>query len=175
MPTLFAPTVDYAFRYPMTPLGGLFFIAIGVFVVLGALIPRWRMTVLWIGFGAAMIALVVGRRFAKGLPQPGVLPVAALVLAIVLEIVAFRVLIPRLRLRGERALLDGSLAIVGVHFLVMVPSFGPLVGVLGILCLSNAALAWRFVSYPIGHAWFVDGLMKTALGGAMLFTSPMFH
>ncbi len=166
--------VSYAMRFPMAPLGGLFVGAMGVFIVLGAAVSRLRTVLLWIGFGVAIVAMVTGGRLEIGLPAPTILQVGSLVLAIALEIIAFVILMPRLRPRGDRAVLVGTLAIVGAHFVVMLPAFGPLIAVLGMLCAANAAIAWRASAYPSGAAWFIDGVLKLAFGGAMLLTSSQF-
>jgi hypothetical protein len=158
----------------MAPLGGLFVSTIGLFVVLGSFSNRARMPLTYVGFGAATLALVLGGRLAVGLPHPAVEQVAALIFAIVLEIIAFVVLMPRARSRGDRAVIVTTLAIVGAHFIIMLPAFGPLIGVLGFLCLVNAAAAWRKLMYPSSAAWLVDGAMKLLLGAILLVTSPLF-
>lgn len=71
-------------------------------------------------------------------------------------------------------MLLGTLAIVGAHFLIMIPAFGIPIAVLALLCLANAAAAWRLPAYPISAAWFVDGVFKIAIGGAMWLASPAF-
>jgi hypothetical protein len=164
----------YSTLHPMAPLGGLFVGTIGVFLILGALLPAMRMKLTYVGFAAGTAALFLGGRLAVGLPAPSRLQVISLVLAIVMEIGMFIILMPRARRRGERAVLVTTLAIVGVHFLVMLPAFGPLIGVLGVLCLLNAAIAWRNPSYRIDLAWFLDGAMKLGLGIVLVMTSPLF-
>ena len=72
------------------------------------------------------------------------------------------------------AVIVTTLAIVGAHFIIMLPAFGPLIGVLGFLCLVNAAAAWRKLMYPSSAAWLVDGAMKLLLGAILLVTSPLF-
>ena len=163
----------YAHRFPMTPIGGLFVGAVGLFVIAGAVVPKRRMQLLWIGFGAAVLALMLGGRLAVGLPTPTAFQVGALVAAILLEIAGFRVMMPRLRAHGERAALVGSLAIVGLHFFIMLPAFGPLIGGLGLACSANAVAAWRNSAYRINSAWLADGLFKFALGLVMMLTSPI--
>lgn len=164
----------YSAQFPMAPLGGLFVSTIGLFVVLGSFSNRARMPLTYIGFGVGTLALVLGGRLAVGLPRPANEQVAALIIAIILEIVAFVVLIPRARPRGDRAVIVTTLAIVGAHFIIMLPAFGPLIGALGFLCLVNAAAAWRKLTYPSGTAWLVDGAMKLLLGAILLVTSPLF-
>jgi hypothetical protein len=164
----------YSTLHPMAPLGGLFVGTVGVFLILGALLPAVRMKLTYVGFAAGTLALFLGGRLAVGLPAPSHLQVISLVLAIVLEIILFVVLMPLARRRGERAVLVATLAIVGVHFWVMAPAFGPVIAVLGTLCLLNAAIAWRESSYRIEAAWFLDGAMKVGAGILLITTSPIF-
>jgi len=107
------------------------------------------------------------------LHTPSLLQVTFLALAIVLEIAGFRYLMPIVRLRGERATLSATVGIVGAHFLVMLPAFGPLIGGLGLGCTLNAVGLWRIFTYRAGLAWFVDGCLKLAFGAAMIATSPI--
>ena len=71
-------------------------------------------------------------------------------------------------------MLLATLAIVGAHFLVMVPTFGAPILVLALLCIANAGVAWRAPAYPVSIAWFVDGVFKIGAGLAMWLASPFF-
>ena len=106
----------YATLYPMAALGGLFVATIGVFLILGALLPTMRMKLTYVGFAAGTAALFLGGRLAVG----------------------------------------------------------PLIAVLGTLCLVNAAIAWHTFSYRIEAAWFLDGAMKLGVGILLITTSPIF-
>lgn len=169
------PSLAYAFRYPMTPLGGVFFMVMGVFVMMGAAWRTRRLQLVSAGFAAAGVGMAACWRLSLDLPAPSILQVAALAIAIGLEIAAFRLVLPRLTPRGERATIAGTLGIVGVHFLVMLPTFGVLVGLLGAACTLNAIPVWRTASYPVALAWAIDGMLKLAFGAAMLSTSPMLR
>jgi len=165
----------YSAQFPMAPLGGLFVAFMGFFVLAGSFSRKARMTLTYIGFGAGTLALILGARLAAGLPGPTSIQIGALVLAIVLEITAFVVVIPRARPRGERAVIVASLGIVGAHFVIMLPAFGSLVAVLGVLCAINAAIAWKRPSYSEGAAWFADGVLKLAFGAMLIATSPLVY
>jgi hypothetical protein len=164
----------YSTLHPMAPFGGLFVATIGFFLVLGAMLPALRMKLTYVGFVAGTLALLLGGRLAVGLPAPSKFQLSSLVLAIALEIVLFVALMPRMRRIGERAVLVATLAIVSIHFLVMLPAFGPLIGALGVLCLLNASIAWRNRAYPIGVAWVLDGAIKLVFGILLVMTSPFF-
>ncbi len=164
--------VSYAQAYPLAPLGGLFLVTVGVFILLGAVIRGSRMLLLWTGLALGMVAIFLGGGFQAGLPPPNMIQVGSLVLAILLEAIAFATVMPRVRPRGEQALLATSLLVVGLHFLVMLPAFGPLIGLLALLCTLNAVAAFRMPDYRA--AWPVDGLLKLAFGLWLLSTSPFW-
>jgi hypothetical protein len=163
---------SYVHEFPLIPGGGLFFLPIGICIVLGALLRPIRMTLVWIGLALGIAAIVLGGKYLRGLPPPSGVQIAFFAAAIVAEAVAFRLVMPRVRPLGERALLLASLAIVGAHFLIMIPTFGVPILALGFLCLANAGVAWRTQSYPISAAWFVDGVFKVGIGLVMLLASP---
>lgn len=166
--------MSYVREFPLIPGGGLFLIPIGLCIIAGAFVARARMFLVWTGIALGVLAIMLGGRFLKGLPPPGVVQVAFFAAAIVAEAIAFRVAMPRVRPLGVRRALLVTLAIVGAHFLVMVPAFGVPIFVLALLCLGNAAAVWRLPTYPISAAWFVDGVFKTGVGVAMWLASPAF-
>ena len=165
---------SYVLHYPMTPYGGVFIAAVGVCVIAGAVLSNYRGHLVWIGFALGATLLVAfGQILSAGLRTPSFLQVSFLALAIILEITGFRYLMPIMHPRGERATVSATLGIVGAHFLVMLPAFGPLIGGLGLGCTLNAAAIWRISAYRTGFAWFVDGCLKLAVGTAMIATSPI--
>jgi len=166
----------YAVAFPLAPLGGMFVGCVGICIMLGGFAWRFRMPLLWIGFPFALTTIAFfGGRFSAGIAPPSRFQTGALVLAIIFEFAAFPFLMPRLRRQGERAVLVGTLSIVGAHFLIMTPAFGPLITILGLLCLANAAITWRARSYASQLSWFVDGGLKLSLGAGMLSVAPYFH
>ena len=153
--------------FPLAPLGGLYIATVGACLVLGAAVARLRTASVWIGLGAGIAAVsVFAARFAAA--PPTALQTAALIAAIVVEFTAFPLVMPRVRPRGERAVAVATLAIVGAHFFVMLPALGPLVGVLGLVCVANAVGLARLPGYGVRAAWAVDGAAKVGFGVAML-------
>jgi hypothetical protein len=157
----------------MAPLGGVFVAVMGVFVLLGSAVPRRRMILVYVGAAAAALALVFSGRLIVGLPSPTQLQVGSLVVAIIVELVAFVTLMPRIRLHGQRAVLSSTLAIVGAHFLIMLPAFGSVIALVGTLGVANAAAAWRCTDYRTELAWLIDGLIKLGGGLILVTTSPV--
>ena len=164
--------MNYSQIYRMAPLGGAFVAVMGVFVLLGSAMPRLRLTFVYVGLGAATFALIFSGRLAAGLPAPNKWQVGSLVLAIIVEFVAFATLMPRVRARGQRAVLVLTLAIVGAHFFIMLPAFGSLIALVATLCVANAAAAWRWAYYRTEIAWLIDGLIKLGGGVLLVTTSP---
>jgi hypothetical protein len=166
--------VTYSQIYPLAPLGGAFVAVMGVFVLAGSALPRLRMTLVYAGAGAAILALIFSGRLAVGLPPATELQVASLIVAIIVEFIAFAILMPRVRVYGQRAVLAATLAIVGAHFLIMLPALGSLIALVGILCVANAVAAWRRTDYRTDIAWLIDGLLKLGGGLLLVSTSPAF-
>lgn len=78
-------------------------------------------------------------------------------------------MVRRLWQRGERTVTLGVMAVVGGHFFPMVMAFGPVVGVLGLVTIGNAAVGlWVARKSRLRMFWFVDGMLKLAFGGVML-------
>ena len=170
----FGLSAQYVREFPLIPGGGLFFLPVGICVALGAFLPRLRMTLVWIGMAAGILFIILGWRLYKGLPPPTALQIASFAAAIFAETVAFGLVIPRVRAAGERPLLVCTLAIVGAHFLIMIPAFGVPIAVLALLCLGNAAAGFVFGGYPLRAMWFVDGVFKVGVGAVMATSSPLF-
>jgi hypothetical protein len=170
-----AAWLNDAHAYPMAPAGGLFLVVVGVALCLGAPLPRWRQAASFIGIAVATIAMTLSiARISAGLPAPTTFAIGALVFAVALEVALFPLVIRRLWPKGQSAVMQGSLALVGAHFLLMAPAFGPPIFVLGLLCMLNAAVAMMSRAIPDSLAWGSDGLLKMALGAVMLHGSPMF-
>lgn len=159
----------------MAPIAGLFLAAVGATLIAGGLVPGFRERSTWAGFalGVVCVSLFGGRLLAP--PPPTAFQLGALALAVAGQAVAFVVLLPRLHRAGERAVVAGTLGIVGAHFMLMLPAFGPAIGALSLLCIANALALHRSPRYAIRSGWLVDGAVKLALGAIMLASFPGFH
>ena len=141
--------------------------------MLGSIIPRLRRGFLGAGAAVASLALVLlAARLSAPFGRPSQFQIAALIGAIIFEILAIRLAIARYRDAGERALLLAILLAVGLHFLPMGLAFGPLCTGLGIaLSISAGVGLWLARSLPLNAMWAVDGVMKIAFGAAMMGVS----
>ncbi len=166
----------YVALYPMAPYGGLFVASVGLCVVIGALLPKYRMILVWAGFALGSLAITLAApALPHGKTPPSTFQIGSFILAIALEIAAFRYAMPIARRHSERAMLAATLGIVGLHFFVMLPAFGILIGILAALCTLNAAVLWRLPNYPPNPAWLIDGCLKLTLGLLMLSTAATIN
>jgi len=168
--------MSYAHSYPLSPPGGLFLTVVGVAICVGAPFSQGRrQVILYLGLALATVAMALFVvRLTAHLPPPSTLAIVALFVAVTLEAALFPFVIRRLWPHGASAVMQGALALVGAHFLLMAPAFGPLVVVLGLLCVLNAAIAMMVQAIPDFFAWSTDGLLKVAIGAMLLHASPMF-
>ena len=161
-------------RYPMARRGGLFLVVIGAALIAaialggGALVSY---PVFFAGMGIAILSLFVSGRLSDGRPTRA--QFIALAAAIVLEAVLFA-LMPRMLPPDtpETVRWFWALMIVGVHFLPMAVSFGPLFLLLGGACISNAALGLLLPEVPFEVFGVLDGALKVFVGVGMLRTRP---
>ena len=153
----------------MIRAGGLFITMMGVGVLAGAVLPARRRSLLMFGAGAATAAIVLfAGRLSAPYGKPSPLQLWFLFGSIVLEAILIRFAVMRYKAAGERSLLLAILFVVGIHFLPMSVSFGPMCFALGlILCGCSGAGLWLRPNLPVNLLWAVDGVLKIAIGALM--------
>jgi len=159
-------------RYPMARRGGLFLVLIGAGLIAAIALSGDALVsypVFFAGLGLAVLSLLVSGRLSDGPPTRAQL--LALVAALALEVALFAML-PRVLPPGtpESARWLWVLIIVGVHFVPMAVSFGPLFLLLGGACISNAALGLLLPEVPFELFGLVDGAFKLFVGVGSLRT-----
>jgi hypothetical protein len=163
--------------FPMIRAGGLFIFIMGVGVLLGGLWPRRRMAMLIAGGAAATVAIILTANvLTRPLGVPTRIQFWALAAAIVLEMVLIRVVVARYKRAGERPFLLAILWVVGLHFLPMAITFGPLCALLGLFAMANAVMGlrvWRDIS--LNRIWIVDGVLKLFFGSLMFAVAGNTH
>lgn len=162
-------SVAMPLMFPMIRAGGLFILVMGAGVILGGLCPRRRMAMLIAGGASATLAIVLAANvLTRPLGVPTRLQFWALAAAIALEIVLIRVVVARYKRRGERPFLLAILFVVGLHFLPMALTFGPLCAALGLCAMANAAIAFRSSrDILVNRVWLIDGALKMGFGALM--------
>ena len=156
--------------YPMARRGGLFLVLIGSGLIAAIALGGHALVsypVFYAGSGLAVLSLPLSRRLSDGRPTRA--QFIALAAAIALEVVLFA-LLPRVLPVGtpESVRWLWVLMIVGVHFVPMAVSFGPLFLLLGGACISNAALGLLLPDVPFGLFGLVDGALKVLVGAGSL-------
>jgi len=160
--------------YPMARRGGLFLVLIGAALIAAIALSGSALVsypVFFAGMGIAILSLLVSGRLSDGRPTRAQL--VALAAAIALEAVLFALLPRVLPLETpESVRWLWVLMIVGVHFLPMAVSFGPLFLLLGGACISNAALGLLLPEVPFELFGLVDGALKLFVGVGSLRMRP---
>lgn len=168
-----ARVLSYPDAFPMVGGGGRFLMVVGAGIMLGAVFPRARDRLLAAGGGLGVAAAVfLSGAMDRGHGAPGAWQIGSLIFAIAVEMAVLPVLRRRLRPHGERTLLLGILVLVGAHFLLMAPAFGPMIVLLGFLAIFNAWCGLRFPAIDFRVVWLADGCFKLAVGALMWLASP---
>jgi hypothetical protein len=157
----------------MVRAGGVFIFVMGASVVLGACFPSRRRLLLIAGAAVATIAIILSAaRLSEPFGIPTRLQIWFLFGSIVAEAILVRVAVALYREAGERSLLLAILLAVGLHFLPMAVTFGPLCAALGAtLCACAGFGLWLRPDVPLSRLWATDGFIKMAFG-AIMFLVP---
>ena len=141
----------------------------GVGVILGGLWPRRRIAMLIAGGAGATLAIILtADLLTRPLGVPTRIQFWALAAAIALETVLIRIVVARYKHAGERPFLLAILFVVGLHFLPMAITFGPLCAALGLCAMTNAGIAFRTShDISVNGVWIIDGVLKLSFGSLM--------
>jgi hypothetical protein len=155
--------------------GGLFVLLVGLGIVAGAILGENHLLVpLIVGACLALIAQSVFRgRLVRPLGTPTRVQIAALVSAIVLEIILTGVVAYAFHFRQSRSFWLWILLVVGSHFLIIAVAQGRRLLLLGVLCIVNALAGLWMPNVPLLTFWLIDGLLKIIFGAWMLSTRPL--
>jgi hypothetical protein len=166
-------TVRLIHAFPMVRAGGLFIFIMGAGVVLGAVFPNRRRSLLVVGAAVATMAITFSAaRLSAPFGIPTRLQIGFLFASIVAEAILARVAVALYRGAGERSLLLAILFAVGLHFLPMAVTFGPVCAAMGLTLCACAGLGlWLRPDIPLGRLWASDGFIKMAFGAIMFWGS----
>jgi hypothetical protein len=165
-------TLD-AHPFPLIRSGGLFLLLVGLSITAGAVAPRrlWASFIACVIIASAVVALTAIRLTAP-LGRPTAFQLESLLVAVCIEGIAIGWLGSRQRAATERQRILSILLVVGGHFFLMAPALGPLVVVLGLSSVVNAAAGLRATTTPWATFWVIDGVLKAGIGGIMFWYAP---
>lgn len=164
------PEQTQAELFPLIRSGGLFLAIVGGAILLGAFQFKWRYPLVGAGAAIATAATVAAAaQLAAPYGAPTALQVGSLFVAVALEVVALLWAIRHFAPKGERLVTIAVLTVVGAHFVLMAPAFGPLIVLLGAVTVCNALAGVRLPRYSLRALWAVDGLVKLGFGAAMFW------
>jgi hypothetical protein len=93
--------------------------------------------------------------------------IVSLGLAVTLEMILLVRVLSASRSFDDRETMLSILTIVGAHFVLMTPAFGPLMMVLAGASVLNVLLALTSRAYASPLVWAVDGALKAGVGALM--------
>lgn len=157
--------------FPLIRGGGLFLLFVGLGFLLGWIIPKWWVP-LAIGGGITGIVASGLSALLPSLGTPSWIHIAALVGSMVLEMGLIYLVVTRYKDAGERKLILAILFVVGAHFITMGAAHGPLIAILGVVTMGNAALGLWQVRIPLRALGVTDALLKLGFGAVMLLAFP---
>jgi len=154
--------------HPLIAGGGLFLLIVGTALVIGERTARFRGRWLTIGFILGGTLAALGARIGGPYGSPTRLQVGSLVLAIAVEMTAIPLVFKRFPgIHGKSRTLV-ILLIVALHFFIMMPAFGGIIVILGLLCLCNVAWGYWQPGYHSTAVSMTDGILKAAVGLVMV-------
>ncbi|WBQ03290.1 DUF6609 family protein [Kribbella sp. CA-293567] len=161
--------------FPLMRGGGALLVLVGLgLVVGGAAGRRWMLPGLISGAALAVLVMMVGgitKTIFEGLGYPAIYQYVAFGIGVVAEVGLVNLVVAKVPDRDSRRFWLWILLVVGVHFLVLAFSHGPICGLLGLLCIVNAGLGLLVPGLPYRVLWVADGVLKVAAGAAMVSLS----
>lgn len=151
---------------------GLFVLLVGLSITIGGILGK-KYVVPMLGAGGVLAILSQIVR-ARGLTDfagaPSRAQFYALYGGIAFEALLIGLVVYLIPDRSSRGFWLWLLFVVGLHFIVLAYAQGPLLLLLGVLSMANAAVGLRMTNVSYLKFRVVDGVLKVAIGAWMLFT-----
>jgi hypothetical protein len=166
-------TLAMPHAFPLIRAGGLFIFIMGIGVICGGVFPSQRRLFLILGAAGATVAItLLASALSRSLGTPTRIQIWALAAAIVLEMALIGGVVARYKAAGERTFLLLILFVVGLHFLPMAITFGPLCAILGVSAMANAGIGLQIKrETALKRIWILDGVLKIGFGSLMFSVS----
>jgi hypothetical protein len=162
-------------RFPLIRGGGALLVLVGLGVIVGGAGGRnWLLPALITGAALAFLAMMIGgitKTIFTGLGKPKIRHWVVLGIALVAEGGLVNLVVAKVPNGESREFWLWILFVVGVHFLILLFSHGPICGLLGLVCMLNAALGLLMPDVAYRVFWVIDGVLKVAAGTAMIWIS----
>lgn len=166
---------DLALTFPLIRGGGAFLVCVGLGIVAGCIAGRkWLIHGLIAGAAVGVVVMAVGgitKAAFDGIGYPTWWQWAFLVLGVLVEGYLVNLVVERFGDRTASSFWLWMLFVVGVHFLILAGSHGPICGVLGLACMLNAWIGIKLKSATYLRYWAIDGLLKIGAGTSMVALS----
>ncbi|WP_433252143.1 DUF6609 family protein [Streptosporangium sp. CA-135522] len=158
--------------YPLIRGGGLFLLCLGICFLLSWVFRRHWLPFVIAGFATGFVASGLSA-LLPSLGTPSIPQIAGLVGAFVLEMGLIYLVLTRFKDAEQDRLVMIIFFVVGVHFLPMGLAHGPLIAVLGLALMANAAAGLKWSSVvPVRVFGVLDAVLKIGFGAVMLFAHP---
>lgn len=162
--------LSHAEVFPLVRGGGLFLAVMGVAIISGTFFFRARYAVLGIGAAlASALTALYAAPLAAPYGKPAMVEIVFLVVAVALEMILLAMVLRNSRAHDDRDTMLAILTIVGGHFLLMAPAFGPIVVWLAGASVLNTLLGLSWRGYPSALVWAADGVLKLGAGALMFY------
>ncbi|TWD82743.1 hypothetical protein FB561_3883 [Kribbella amoyensis] len=169
---LFTDVAGMARTFPLMRGGGALLVLVGLGLVVGGIGGRrWLLPGLITGAALAVLVMMVGgitKTVFDGLGYPAIYQYIAFGVGVVAEVGLVNLVIAKVPDRESREFWLWILLVVGVHFLILAVSHGP---ICGLLCILNAGLGLLVPAIPYRASWIADGAFKVTAGGTMVWLS----
>lgn len=174
-----AEPVQNALTFPLQRGGGAFLVCVGLGILVGCLAARLanRKYLLYGLIGGAALGVIVmavggaTKIIFDGIGYPAWWQWAFLGLGVLVEGYLVNLVVEKNPDRTGKQFWLWMLFVVGVHFLVLTGSHGPICGILGLLCMINAWIGLQSKTPDYLRFWAIDGALKVAAGATMLALS----
>ncbi|NEA37004.1 DUF6609 family protein [Streptomyces sp. SID13031] len=161
--------------FPLMRGGGALLVLVGLGLVIGgAGGRRWLLPSLITGAALAVLVMMIGgitKTIFSALGYPAIYQYVAFGIGVVAEVGLVNLVVAKVPDRESRQFWLWILLVVGVHFLILAFSHGPICGLLGLLCIINAGLGLLVPELPYRVLWVTDGVLKVAAGSTMVWLS----
>lgn len=166
---------DLATTFPLMRGGGAFLGVIGLGIAAGSFAgQKLRIGLLIAGAATGVVVMAVGgitKIAFDGIGYPTWWQWAFLGLGVLVEGYLVNVVVERVPDQRSTRFWLWILFVVGVHFLILTGSHGPVCGLLGLACMLNAWIGLQRKATSSNGYWLTDGLLKIGAGSSMVALS----